>query len=243
MDHRERFFINRLDLPIYKKYKELHTSSEIKALYFNNSGTEQLNYGFSNLTTLQKLGDSYYFLVSLTTLKEKTKNANGFFINMHPLVIGFFTSLIGTLDSLAQEVNILFCGGTITDRTYFSSIVTKLKEMRPQVNKIKAKFKIIKESKEYKEIKNYRNTLVHRRIVFIGWDPISSNLSLVKVEPDLSFEEAIKKVHPGTEQLQDNDFYYPHLTISEQCGLYFNTVKKSIKEFWEMFFEILKHAS
>ena len=114
MDHRERFFINRLDLPIYEKYKELHTSSKIKTLYFDGLEDKYLNYGFSNLTTLQKLGDSYYFLTSLATFKEKIKNANDFFINMHSVINGFFASLVGALDSIAYEINILFCNGKLS---------------------------------------------------------------------------------------------------------------------------------
>lgn len=250
MDLREELFSNTLDLPIYEKYKELHTSSEIKILYFNSSDIKQLEYGFSNLTTLQKLGDSYYFLTSLATLEERIKNANDFFINMHPVINGFFVSLVGALDSMAYEINILFCNGRLSkDKIDFNSIHRKIKKRLNQLEgsgnittglqMVKTKVGKMRAEEWYKQIIAYRNGLVHSHVIFVAFRPDTHKPYLIRA--NLRFQEIIKKVWPGTERLEKKDFY-SNLTVYQQCEKYFNAVKKSVKEFWEMFFEILKSS-
>ena len=248
MDLREELFSNTLDLPIYKKYKELHTSSKIKTLYFDDPKDKYLNYGFSNLTTLQKLGDSYYFLVSLTALKkERIKNRNDFFINKHPVINGFFTSLVGSQDSIAHEINILFCNGKLNKKIDFNSIPRKIKKRLNQsegsgniagLQMVKTKVEKIRAEEWYKQIIAYRNGLVHSHVIFVAFHPDNGDPYLIRA--NLPPQEVFKKVWPGTERLEEKDFYYYDLTVDQECKLYFNAVKKSVKEFWQMFFDILK---
>ena len=126
MDVIEMEMIKVLDLPFYKEYKDLHTRGEIRKNHFNDSQHKHLEYQFSNLTTLYRLSDTYQQLSLLKILPKQSKTFPLIFISVSSTLTGFFLSLGSIFDSVAQEINILFYGGSIDDSwTYFSRILNK----------------------------------------------------------------------------------------------------------------------
>lgn len=241
MDAVEKRIIIGLNLPIYKEYKKLHTSEEIRRLHFNNSEEKQTEYGFSNLTTLYRLSDSYYQLNLLKSLPNLAYDLPEFFISHSAVLTGFFLSLRAVFNSLANEINILFNKGKIDDESisftekYFDKIKDKLPEM------LKERIYNVIQEKWFKEIKEYRNRLAHRSILPLSLKSLFPHkFSLLR--SDLSFEKVLK-VHLGKELYKiPDDFCSRGENVAAQCSFYFDKTRDLTKDIWEILYNYLKEC-
>ena len=105
-DSVEKKITHELNLQIYIDYKKLHAEEKARRLLFRNSVERQYEYGYTNLTTLHFLGSAYWYLNLLDYTKHPLTPE--FLIKIRSFLIGFFVSLSGVFDSIAQEINIFF---------------------------------------------------------------------------------------------------------------------------------------